>query len=516
MSAGRVLRLLAGALALSSAGAVALGAPLVDAPGRAQARGTNLGSFAWYLLFTQIHTAPDGSAIWFTSDAHFDGPVHTNGEFRFAYQPYFGDRVSSVSGQAWFHNDGVPVELEADHNGSIDVPQFIAGFDRNAPSIALPPDAYPQQNATLGLDPSSITPPTTLQIRVMLGLTSGSGVPTDVYLPNTGPTGTPPNTLTGGIYVQGDLSQCLMKVDASGKQVYVLRQGSSTDTIRVNLSTGTTTFYNAGRGTTTTYSGQPKGLLFANGSIGDLRGPDRVGGVPPPALANDTQLLIIAAGDIVIQRDVTCQNYATGNNVLGLFSSGGSVRIGTSAPNDMDLDAFVMATGPSGAFEVDNYDSGSPRGTFRLRGGSASTYYGAFNTHDASGVLQTGYARDFHLDRRRVIPPYYPTVPVFATAIPPSPVPTAALCLSIPRPNPSRGAMSVSYTLPRAGAVRLTLFDVLGRCVARLVDGEQPAGEHVATWDGGRGTGRKVAPGIYLLELDAAGERTHVRVVMLE
>jgi len=374
------------------------------------------GSFADYLLFTQFHTMPDNSAIWFTSSSSFDGRMHTNGEFRFAYKPVFQDLASSVNSKAWFYNGGgTAKELAADKNGTIDVPSFFGGFNRGVANIALPADPYNQQNAALGppLSYTSGTAPTNAQIRTQLGLTAGSTAPpTDVYLPNTGPTGSPPNTLIGGIYVQGDLSQCLMKVDASGNQVYVLKQGtSSPDTIRVNRSAGTTTFYNAGTGITKTYAGDPPRILFANGAVNDLRGPDRVSGVPPPALANGTELLVATTGDIVVQRDVTCQDYDTGNNVLGLFSSGGSVRVGTGAPANMNLDAFIMATGSDGAFEVDSYDSGSPRGTFHLRGGAVTKYYGAFFTFNDDGTLKTGYARDFHYDRRGRVPPYYPTSP---------------------------------------------------------------------------------------------------------
>jgi hypothetical protein len=514
MSAGRVLRLLAGALVLSSTSAVALGSPLAIAAGIAQSSGTNLGSFASYLLFTAIHTTPDAGAIWFTSDAHFDGPVHTNGEFRFFYQPTFSDRVSSVNSKAWFYNDGSPVELAADHNGSTDVPQFLGGFELGAPAIALPADIYAQQKVTLGLPYSyPDTAPTNVQIRNALGLTGTTAPPNDVYLVSHDGI-----NVTGGIYVQGDLAQCLLRVDGDANQVYVLTQGASTDSIRVKRANNTTVHYSSAYPSGKAYAGLPNGCLFTNGEILDLRGPDRVGGVPPPALANGTQLLVIATWDIVVQRDITCANYETGNNVLGLFTAGGSVRIGTSAPNDMNLDAFVMATGVSGAFVVDNYDSGSPRGTFHLRGGSASKYYGSFYTYVGGGSLRTGYARDFHLDRRGVVPPYYPTVPVFYTGVPERltpPAPVATLRLSLPRPNPSRGPMSVSYALPRAGAVRLTLFDVLGRRVARLVDAAQPAGEHIVSWDGARGAAGRVAPGIYLLLLEAAGERRHVRVVIL-
>jgi hypothetical protein len=104
--------------------------------------------------------------------------------------------------------------------------------------------------------------------------------------------------------------------------------------------------------------------------------------------------------------------------VLGIYSDQGNVRVGTSAPNDMYLDAYVMAVGGmnpgDGAFTVDNYSSGSPRGTFHLRGGMITQYYGAFYTFASNGTLKTGYARDFKYDRRGLVPPYFPTTPLFA------------------------------------------------------------------------------------------------------
>jgi Tfp pilus assembly protein PilX len=376
------------------------------------------GSFADYLLFTAIHTMPDNSAIWFTSSSSFDGRMHTNGEFRFAYKPTFQDLASSVNTKAWFYNGGgTAKELAANNNGTIDVPYFYGGFNRGATSITLPTDPYNQQNAALGdgLPILNATAPTNARIREALGLTAGSTAPpNDVYLVSKNGT-----SLTGGIYVQGDLTQCTMRVDGAGNQVYVLKQGTTTDSIRVNRTTNQTTLYNpANPPPGKIYTGVPAGCLFTNGDVLDLRGPDRVSGVPPPALAHDTQLLIAATQDIVVTRDITCSDYAAATNVLGLYTTGGSVRVGTGAPNDMNLDAYIMAAGSSGAFEVDNYDGGNPRGTFHLRGGAVTKYYGAFFTFDNNGTLRTGYARDFHYDRRGLVPPYYPLTPKMNADVP--------------------------------------------------------------------------------------------------
>jgi hypothetical protein len=70
-------------------------------------------------------------------------------------------------------------------------------------------------------------------------------------------------------------------------------------------------------------------------------------------------------------------------------------------------------------------------------------------------------------------------------------------------PNPFRGSTTLRYTLPRAGAVTVSVHDVLGREVARLVDGAvQPAAEHEATWDA---SASGVSAGTYFVVLRVDG-----------
>src|SRR5262249_36968861 len=187
------------------------------------------------------------------------------------------------------------------------------------------------------------------------------------------------------------LDNCNLSIDGGGRQVYTLQQGATTKIITVDRGASQTIVQEGA--STTTLTGIPLGCFYVNGSINAMRGPARVSGVAQPALAAGTQMLITAANDIVLQNDVICDNYIAGNNVLGLFSAGGNVRVGSSAPNDMNLDAFVMATGSTGIFAVDNYNSGSARGVFHLRGGMVSSYYGGFGTFSGGGGLNTGYSR---------------------------------------------------------------------------------------------------------------------------
>ena len=73
------------------------------------------------------------------------------------------------------------------------------------------------------------------------------------------------------------------------------------------------------------------------------------------------------------------------------------------------------------------------------------------------------------------------------------------------RPNPSAGATTIEYVLPRAGRARIDVFDVSGRRVTELLEPEHPAGAYLARWDGRDATGHRVAQGSYVLRADLSG-----------
>ena len=68
-------------------------------------------------------------------------------------------------------------------------------------------------------------------------------------------------------------------------------------------------------------------------------------------------------------------------------------------------------------------------------------------------------------------------------------------------PNPFNPSATIRYALPEAADVRLVVYDVVGREVARLVEGKRPAGYHRVRFDGSR-----LASGLYLYRLVAKGE----------
>jgi hypothetical protein len=77
------------------------------------------------------------------------------------------------------------------------------------------------------------------------------------------------------------------------------------------------------------------------------------------------------------------------------------------------------------------------------------------------------------------------------------------------------GWVRISYRIAApATDVRLGVFDVAGRLLLQLVRGPAPAGEHVRHWDRRSDSGRRVARGVYWVEL-RAGEKRVVRRLVL-
>jgi hypothetical protein len=70
-------------------------------------------------------------------------------------------------------------------------------------------------------------------------------------------------------------------------------------------------------------------------------------------------------------------------------------------------------------------------------------------------------------------------------------------------PNPFNAATTISFTVKRAGWVRLEIFNILGQHIAVPVDEYLAAGEHLYNWDGRSDSGREMASGIYFYRLSA-------------
>jgi len=76
----------------------------------------------------------------------------------------------------------------------------------------------------------------------------------------------------------------------------------------------------------------------------------------------------------------------------------------------------------------------------------------------------------------------------------------AITSLSQNYPNPFNPTTNIAFSLSAPGRVRLTIYDVLGRQIATLIDGPRTAGAHVVPFDG-----EQLPNGVYLYRLESQG-----------
>ena len=84
-------------------------------------------------------------------------------------------------------------------------------------------------------------------------------------------------------------------------------------------------------------------------------------------------------------------------------------------------------------------------------------------------------------------------------------------------PNPFNPMTTISYSLPSDGPVSIAIFDVNGARVATLVRNEnRAAGPHEVQWEGRTDAGVPAASGVYFAQVEHAGARQSVRLVLLK
>ncbi len=150
------------------------------------------------------------------------------------------------------------------------------------------------------------------------------------------------------------------------------------------------------------------GLIYVNG---DVRTRGTVNG----------QITMIATKEIYITDDILYSDsnangtLASGStNSLGLISSDDIVISNTTAnQTNCRINGALLALGTS--FKVEDYSSGSPRGTLTIWGSLSQHTRGAVGTFGGGGT-QTGYNKDYHYDNRFINnpPPYYPVTGQYA------------------------------------------------------------------------------------------------------
>ena len=93
--------------------------------------------------------------------------------------------------------------------------------------------------------------------------------------------------------------------------------------------------------------------------------------------------------------------------------------------------------------------------------------------------------------------------------------PAVPLHLNQNYPNPFNPTTTVTYSVPEKSNVILVIYDVSGKRIACLVDGQQEKGSHSVEWSGKDEKGSSVASGIYVYRLAAGGRTISKKMVVL-
>lgn len=133
-----------------------------------------------------------------------------------------------------------------------------------------------------------------------------------------------------------------------------------------------------------------------------------------------TKVTIVSENDIHVSGNITYahdpRTVSSSTDALGLISQD-SILVDTTAPNNLEIDAAMIAAGTSGdgdagSFSVTSYNTGSARGALTVYGGIVQNSRGAVGTVNGSGTLQTGFNKSYSYDTRFMTtpPPFYPTI----------------------------------------------------------------------------------------------------------
>lgn len=241
----------------------------------------------------------------------------------------------------------------------------------------------------------------------------------------------------------------------------------------------------------------------------------------PLAAYNEGRRLVLDADDNAIvagmQTDPTDAGGSYDIQIVKLDPAGnpmwdrtyGGLDTFTDIPYDMAIDhlggvyivAETWSKGPIRELLTMKYDAaGTPQWT-QLYGGAGfdPTYPAAVAVGPDLRVAVTGYSAG--------LGPFRDDDAVTLCYTQPGPVgvgDSAAHPLVMgAAPNPFDGSTSLSMSLRQAETVDLTIYDLAGRRVRTLSQGQIPAGDHLLRWDGRDQGGRALAAGVYFARLRA-------------
>jgi hypothetical protein len=83
-------------------------------------------------------------------------------------------------------------------------------------------------------------------------------------------------------------------------------------------------------------------------------------------------------------------------------------------------------------------------------------------------------------------------------------------------PNPFNSSTTIQYKLKKASHIEITIFDIHGKIINRLINKEQQAGFYTLNWNGKNGNQKAVSSGQYFVKLNANGFHEINKMVLIK
>ncbi len=208
-----------------------------------------------------------------------------------------------------------------------------------------------------------------------------------------------------------------------------------------------------------------------------------------------------------------------------LFASSGDLI--TTVEDESLVDGVYTATWTmSGLFNGIPY-SAKGMSILKFRPGSAKAYYSR-DYYTEGDIMATVPGLDQAIGGFRT---YYRCAvdPTFTCPLPPTgtleagngksdgPQSASAFSLRQNAPNPFNPTTEISFVVPDGGAnVSLRVYDITGRLVRTLVEGNEPAGTRTVTWSGENDRGQPVPSGTYFYHLTGPSFSEKKKMVLLK
>ncbi len=83
-------------------------------------------------------------------------------------------------------------------------------------------------------------------------------------------------------------------------------------------------------------------------------------------------------------------------------------------------------------------------------------------------------------------------------------------------PNPFNSRVKIRFDMPKSGHAIVSVYDVKGRWIQTLKDGNIGRGEHILMWDGKRSNGLAIPAGEYFLSVQSLFDHQIQKILYLK